>query len=643
LKLLRKSLPSFTGLARRGVAPEKEENMCGIAGVICSEPLDEGEIATLAKMTETLVHRGPDSGGLFRSGSVAISMRRLAIVDIAGGRQPLSSEDKSITLVCNGEIYNHKALRAELQAAGHVFSSASDSETLIHAYEDEPERFLHRAKGMFAFALWDARRKKLILGRDRLGEKPLYLWRDTRPNGVPRLWFASELRSILKVVPRERRQIDPIAVNEFLIFQYVLDPRTLIAGLTMLPAAHMLELSARSLDIAPRPYWSLTDLAPEMPIDPASLVGERFEEACRRMGSADVPVGVALSGGIDSSLVAAVAAKTYPGSMHCFSVGYTGRPPTDERGVAQRFAAANDLQFTDVEIDPIEIVEGFPELVQAMDTPIADIAAHGYYAVSRAAREARVPVLLSGLGGDEVFWGYDWVRAAVNSPTAAPVTQFWKRLLGQATPVVKENEVSIFCGHAELTRADFQTRQLQRTPVAAGHWLAATRTPAGPSRDVCVSSALNDSWLISNCLELADRLSMAWSIEMRLPFLDIDLVEGVTAMRQAGLGDHAWPHKGLLLQAYGHLLPDEIKHRPKQGFTPPVQDWLRALDARWGDRTVRDSASAIHGALDGAELTKLWPSLPLTMRHKLMVLDTWIRAVFDDEVAVVGTRRRAVC
>jgi asparagine synthase (glutamine-hydrolysing) len=218
------------------------------------------------------------------------------------------------------------------------------------------------------------------------------------------------------------------------------------------------------------------------------------------------------------------------------------------------------------------------------------------------------------------------VRQAVTRAGAPPAAPLWKRLLGRAGPTPATLEDSIFAGHDELTRAEMQARQLQKGEAPAGHWLAATRTPPGPSRGVSVSMALNDSWLISNCLELADRLSMAWSIEMRVPFLDIDLVEGVTAMRQAGLDDHAWPHKGLLLKAFGHLLPDEIKNRAKQGFTPPVQDWLRALEGRWGARTVQDSASAAHGLLDGAALATLWPNLPLTMRHKLMVLDVWARS-----------------
>jgi asparagine synthase (glutamine-hydrolysing) len=615
--------------------------MCGIAGVISATDLDDGEIRALERMTDTMVHRGPDSGGLFRTARMAIAMRRLAINDLPGGRQPLHSEDGQVTLVCNGEIYNHRTLRAELEAEGHRFATYSDVETLIHAYEGDADGFLARAKGMYAFALWDARAERLVLGRDRLGEKPLYLWRDLGPRGQPRLWFASEIRTILLVIPPERRRIDPVAVSEFLTFQYVLDPRTPIEGLRKLPAAHRLDLTAATVATAePRSYWSLRDVPAATVTDPAALVVERFEEACLRMGSADVPVGVALSGGIDSSLVAAVTAKRYPGSIHCFSVGYEGRPATDERAIAERFARAKGLPFTEVEIAPDEIVDRFPDLVGAMDTPIADIAAHGYWAVSRAARAAGVPVLLSGLGGDEVFWGYDWVREAVRRPPGVPAAPrtLWNRLFGvkegKAAPGLPD---SIFAGHPDLTRFEALSRRLVNG-VPQGHWLTATRTAAAGRRDVAVCDALNATWLIGNCLDLADRLSMAWSIEMRVPFLDIDLVEGVTAMRQAGLGDVAWPHKGLLLKALGHLLPDEISNRPKQGFTPPVQDWMAALDARWGRSTVEDSAADRHGALDGRELARLWPDLHIGFRHRLMVLDRWTAATLGAQAvpAVTG-------
>ena len=604
--------------------------MCGIAGLIAARPVSEGEMALLEAMNATMLHRGPDSGGVFRDGEVAIAMRRLAIVDIAGGRQPLFSEDRAVTLVCNGEIYNHRDLRSELQAAGHILASGSDVETLIHAYEDDPAGFLARAKGMFALALWDSRRRRLLLARDRLGEKPLYIWRDIAPDGAPRLWFASELRAILKAIPRERRRPDPVAVNEFLTFQYVLDPRAPVEGLAMLPAAHLLELEPQRLDAAPRRWWSLTAIPSACSADPAALVVERFDEACRRMGTADVAVGVALSGGIDSSLVASVAASHYHDSLHCFSVGYAGRPPTDERGIAERFARANGLPFSEVELDLTEIVEDFPAMISAMDTPIGDIAAHGYYAVSRAARAAGVPVRLSGLGGDEVFWGYDWVRAAAAAqPGAAARAPLWRRLLGRT--VAPPGADSIFGGHKELTADEALARRLARGHVPEGHWLQATRTPAEGARDIAVSAALNDSWLISNCLALADRLSMAWSIELRVPFLDIDLIEAVTALRQGGLGDHAWPHKGLLLQALGSRLPAEITERRKQGFTPPVQDWMRALDARWSEQALYDSAAARAGLLDGTEQVRLWPRLPIAMRHKLLVLDAWARGVLEAE------------
>lgn len=599
--------------------------MCGIAGLIAERSLNSSELALLETVNGALVHRGPDSGGIFHDGEVAIAMRRLSIVDLTGGQQPLFSEDKSISLVCNGEIYNYQGLRNELMSKGHRFSTCSDVEVLVHAYEDSPTEFLVRAKGMFALALWDARERKLLLARDRLGEKPIYLWSDNADDGAKRLWFASELHAILKVIPKDKRIADHHAIAEFLTFQYPLDPRTLIAGLNLLPAAHYAEIEARKMELNQRCWWSLSAVPQASNVNPTELVSDLFFQACGRMGTADVPVGVALSGGIDSSLVASVAAEQYPGSLHCFSVGYLGRPQTDERSIAQRFASSLGLPFSEIEIGLKEIVDDFPILIKSMDTPIGDIAAHGYYAVSRAARQFGVPVLLSGLGGDEVFWGYDWVREAVRRNSSNVQTPFWKRIFGRKDQLGSID--SIFGMHDDLRRAALDADQLLNVSISDGHWLNATKTRDIGHRDIAVCEALNRTWLISNCLQLADRLSMAWSIEMRLPFLDIDLIEGVTGLRKNGLGDYSWPHKSLLLKSLGHRLPLEITDRPKQGFTPPVQDWMRAIDNKWSEQTLHDSATGQAGFLDASEQRRLWPSLPISMRYKLLVLDMWVRNV----------------
>lgn len=603
--------------------------MCGIAGVLCAATLNDDDVALLKRINGTLLHRGPDSEGLFRSGQVALAMRRLSIVDLAGGQQPIANETDSVTVICNGEIYNHKKLRSDLLARGHRFRSHSDVETIVHLYEEEGEDCVLPLRGMYALALWDAPERRLLLARDRLGEKPLYLYRDRRPDGAERLWFASELTALLNAVPPERRRLSAAAINEFFTFQYVLEPGTPVEGIVQLPPGHVLSLSPDALDASPRRYWSVLDIPAAAPEDPVDAVRNWLSEACRRMGTADVPVGVALSGGIDSSLVAAITARHYPGQIQAFSVGYPGRPATDERSIAQRFARSIGIPFAEIEINIEEIVGEFPALVAAMDTPVADIAAYGYYAVSRAAREAGVPVLLTGMGGDEVFWGYDWVRAAVASANGNGRARWWAPFVPGAPKARRPS--SIFEVHDELRRGDTLARGLRggAGSIAEDHWLAATRLAADAPADLAVSETLNRTWLLSNCLTLVDRMSMAHSVEPRVPFLDIDLVNGIFAARRAGLGDWMKPHKWLLLEAAGDLLPPEIKFRPKQGFTPPVQAWMQAIVERWRHLWEEDSALVRYDAVDREALRRMAPQMPISFLYKLTMLESWTRSVFE--------------
>ena len=615
--------------------------MCGISGVICSAPLNEADLDTLREVNAKLQHRGPDSAGFAHFGHAAIAMRRLSIVDIAGGQQPISNEDGSITVICNGEIYNHNELRSDLAARGHRFRSRSDVETIVHGYEQHgPERFLEPLRGMFALALWDNTRRRLFLARDRLGEKPIYLYRDRRSDGASRLWFASELRGILHVIPRGERRISPLAFNEFMTFQYVLEPGTPIEGVVQLPRGHVLEVSPESLDTESRPYWTMLSAGQPPNIDPVEAVREWLDIACRRMGTADVPVGVALSGGIDSSLVAAIAARHYPGQIHAFTVGYPGRPKTDERQVAARFAQALGIPFTEVEVSTSEVVNGFPDTIAAMDTPIGDIAAYGYYSVSRAARAASIPVLMSGLGGDEFFWGYEWVRDAVKQRVTGEAprdNRTWRERLFGPRAVVRPagQETSLYAPHAEFATGDSTSRAMlaQSGELPPDHWLKVTRPPNGCAADIAVSDTLNATWLVCNCLTLADRMSMAHSIEMRVPFLDIDLVDGVSAMRRAGLGDWAKPHKWLLLEASGHLLPDEIRHGAKQGFTPPVGEWIRQILARWRYSWEEESILSRVGLASQQAVRDITPSLTLTQLYKMTVFETWARAALGEPLA----------
>lgn len=597
--------------------------MCGIAGLISSSLICQADSDVVRRMNMMLVHRGPDSEGIFSAQHVILAMRRLSIIDLAGGQQPIFNETGAIAIVCNGEIYNHQELRGELEAQGHHFSSHSDVETIVHAYEEYGIECLAKLRGMFAFALWDNRSNKLLLARDRMGEKPLYLYRDD----AGCLWFASELCSLSQAMGKPPR-LTAEAFNLFLTFQYVPEPLTPLEGVAVLPAGHYLELTSDQMDISPNPYWGLAQ-AYEDPSRPVAMTEEGLSESCRLMGIADVPVAVALSGGIDSSLVAAITSRHYPGQLHAFTVGYRGRPETDERGSAALLAQELGIGFTEVELDANEVIDGFPEMMAAMDTPIGDIAAYGYYAVSRAARQAGYPVLLSGMGGDEFFWGYQWVRDAVARNEALlsgkPSKRSWvQRLLGRGI-----SEKPVFFGvHPDLRNGNAWSRSMmpaeKRATFSPDMWLELTSLDISQPVHRAVSSLLNRTWLRSNCLALVDRMSMAHSVEVRLPLLDVDLVNRVTGMRNAGLADWNKPHKWLLIEALREALPPHVLARNKQGFTPPVNKWMNGIVSRFRF-LINDGALVRQGLIDPDQARVNLSRFDLFFLYKLVLLECWVR------------------
>ena len=373
--------------------------MCGISGIIGRDGLTPEDLQRVASMSRALTHRGPDDSGMFSAPHVALASRRLSIIDLGGGRQPLYNEERTLALVANGEIYNHAELRHGLEARGHIFKTGSDCEAILHAYAEYGDACVRHLRGMFAFALWDEARGRLVLARDALGEKPLYLY-----EREGRLLFASEMKALLRSgeVPFK---LDPEAVDLFFHYQYVPEPRTAVRGVRKLDAAHMLVINVEPWRVEESCYWRMDD-APPLHADAPTLIRERLEEVGELITRADTPVGVALSGGLDSSVVAAVAARRRPEELHAFSVGYPGRPEgLDERDEAHALARHLRLPFHEVEVETEEVVEFFPELNYWRDDPVADYSGHAYYAVMRKAREHGVPVMLQGQGGDELFWG----------------------------------------------------------------------------------------------------------------------------------------------------------------------------------------------------------------------------------------------
>ena len=380
--------------------------MCGIAGAIATEPLTRDTVSRVLSMNARLAHRGPDGHGEFHDGPVALAMRRLSIIDIHGGQQPLFNEDRSIVVVANGEIYNHVELRAQLRSHGHQFKSGSDCEVIAHLYEDYGLECVKHLRGMFAFALWDSHQRRLVLARDRMGEKPLYLYCE---RGI--LFFASELKAVL-AAGKVPFALNPTAVDLFFHYNYVPEPLTPVQGVRKLPAAHVLTIEVETGTQTEWCYWRMEE-SPPLTGNPVELIRRELESISELIVRSDVPVGIALSGGLDSSAIAAMTSRKYPGVMQAFTVGYDGNPQNDEREAARAFAHSLGMPFHPIELHAEDVAAFFPELTYWLDDPIGDISAFGHYSVMKAAKVHGVSVMLQGHGGDELFWGYPWVQQAV--------------------------------------------------------------------------------------------------------------------------------------------------------------------------------------------------------------------------------------
>lgn len=634
--------------------------MCGIAGIISQAPLTPEEIAGVRTTNAKLTHRGPDGSGEFQENNVLLAMRRLSIIDLNGGWQPLYNEDRTLTLVANGEIYNFVELRERLEKSGHQFQTHSDCETILHLYEEHGLDFVQHLRGMFAFALWDTKRKRLVIGRDRMGEKPVYLY---QTNG--RVFFASEIKALLAsgLVPFE---LDPTAINLYFHYQYVPEPMTPLKGVRKLDAASLLIVDVDPWRVEERRYWRMED-APPIEGDPATLIREQLEEVSEIVIRSDVPVGIALSGGLDSSAIAALAARKYPGTMRAFSIGYPGGLANDERADARALADQLGMPFHDAEITTSEMVAFFPELTYLRDDPIADIAGFGYYSVMKLAREQNVPVVLQGQGGDELFWGYGWVQAAAHasarklqraSKPVGALPQYvdfnlpnglsrgkiaeWAHGLGglrdswenlrrdrAASPdqMVFYDLVSDFRTSATETRKLFSPRFREQINGNTATGLFTFDRP-WPNIDVTLTRLICDTYLRENGVTQGDRLGMASSIELRLPLLDHRLVETVIGLRKEHSDVDQAP-KAWFKAALKDVLPDEVINRRKRGFSPPVMEWHRALFAAHG-ASLADGYLRAHEVLtaESAQVLALGPfpsdsTTPLSF--KALVLEQWCR------------------
>ncbi len=557
--------------------------MCGICG-ICLDRADQAvDPELLARMSGTLRHRGPDGDGVYLNGSVALAHDRLAIIDLCSGAQPMFNEDGSIALVFNGEIYNYIELREQLLHRGHRLATRSDTEVIVHLYEDLGPRCVERLNGMFAFGLWDQRRQRLFAARDRLGEKPFYYF---HRNG--RFVFASELKA-LRCDPLFPGTIDPAALDDYLAYGYVPAPRTIYAGVHKLPAAHTL-LWERGIVRTER-YWNVSfDPCPRL--DEHEYIGElrrRLDDAVRIRLRSDVPVGAFLSGGIDSSAVVALAARQTSKPLETFSVGFAQQDFDESpfaRLVAERYATNHhEIRITDLDRSV------FPDLVAHFDEPFADPSAIPTYYVTREARRF-VTVCLSGDGGDELFAGYDryidclrerwadWLPTGIRRSFFGGLSRLLPdhtrgkgllRRLALAEALRYQAQVGVF--EAEERRellAPELVQSVQATPWFFEEYFV------GNARDPVTVRQQTDllTYLPEDVLVKVDRTSMKHALEVRVPFLDHTVVEWVSAM-PVDMKIRRGAQKYVLKRMLEDLLPPVILGRPKRGFGIPLQRWFR--------------------------------------------------------------------
>lgn len=564
--------------------------ICGIANFDRQRPVDE---AVLRAMCATLVHRGPDDDGFFVAGNVGLAMRRLSIIDLEGGRQPIFNEGGSAVVVYNGETYNFRELARELSARGHRFATRSDTEVIVHLYEEYGDRCVEKMNGMFAFALWDKERRRLLLARDRLGVKPLFYYTDGR-----RLVFGSEIKAILAegAVPRA---VDLPGLHHFLSLDYVPREFTLFRGIRKLLPGHIMAVEDGRISISP--YWSVPEADPAPPADEDRLAAEladRLLEAVRLRLVSDVPLGVFLSGGIDSSMVTALATKANKGPVSTFSIGFE-EESFSELPYARLTAKQHGSDHHEL-IVKCDVEDLLPRLVWYSDEPSADSSAVPTYFLSKFARE-HVKVIVSGDGGDELFGGYETYAAYNVARRYRAVPRPIRRLLRWAAHrlPVSEKKVSFdyklkrFADGVELDplRAHFwwngtlgeDQKHWLYTPEMAREAAGADTLdvfrkclPSNPDADFLAALMFADikTYLPDDILVKVDRMSMANSLEVRTPFLDYTFVE-FAARLPSRLKVRGLAKKVLLKRAAAPFVPPENIHRKKQGFSIPVASWLK--------------------------------------------------------------------
>ncbi|MBN2010094.1 asparagine synthase (glutamine-hydrolyzing) [candidate division KSB1 bacterium] len=629
--------------------------MCGICGYWGGDITQDEGRTLLHRMMDQITHRGPDEDGMFVGNGVGLGIRRLKVIDLQSGSQPMTNEQGSMQLVFNGEIYNYHALRSRLMEQGHRFATRSDTEVIVHQFETDSIDCLHLLNGMFAFALYDDEHKALMLARDRVGIKPLYYYW----NG-DLLLFASEIKALMASGLIDYH-INWHSVWHYLTFRYVPAPETIWKNVYKLPPAHFMLLNSSFKTPMPVRYWDFPyrDDYPSISTEESVDEFEKlFLDSVKKRLIADVPVGVFLSGGLDSSAITAAIAEVHNHRLSSFSVAFEGASAIDERPFAREIAHTFGTDHHEVVIDQQQFMDFLPEFVYFSDEPLADLTAIPLYYLSQQARQ-HVTVVLSGEGSDEILGGYDfadkfrilqWVKRYNHVPSGIRVlaSPFMKRLFHgkeinsfSIRNITTDQLIEQRWGHMTRLMQSEQKHQLLPDIIGCQDSISmvARQLERCASNDAFQRMLFlySQSWLVEDLLMKADKMSMANSLELRVPFLDHRLVEW--AARQASNVKINTDRNGKLVTKWvlrrfaKKRIPQSVLERPKAGFPVPVYNWLTDNLKTWAHDLLLGTDAMLPQWLNHAGLSDMLQqatadSTPSLHQHRLwnlLILELWMR------------------
>ncbi|MCI0664379.1 MAG: asparagine synthase (glutamine-hydrolyzing) [Acidobacteria bacterium] len=639
--------------------------MCGICGITFPDKLSRRvERERLVAMRDTLAHRGPDDAGILIDGSAGIGHRRLSIVDLGGGQQPMSNEDDSIWIVFNGEIYNHRELRPMLEERGHIYRNMSDTETIIHLYEEFGPQGVEKLRGMFAYAIWDSTRRRLVLARDRLGIKPLYYVAGDDGS----LYFASEIKALIEaraIIP----ELNYTVLADYAANRYTSGEETLFRGVKRLLPGHTMVWCDGQIKI--ERYWDLSFTKEEKGLSEVEYV-ERFSDLFRECVEshlmADVPLGMFLSGGIDSSAIAAVMSRLVKEPIKTFSVAFAERE-ANELGYAREIAREFKTDHHEIIVSPEQFFESLPSLVFQEDEPIAHPSSVPLYFVSDLARRY-VKVVMTGEGSDELLAGYNKYRVAIYNlllgriyqrVTPFPLRNLVERKIKSLNGGSRARRVlqrTFLCLPAEIKDVYFdnfavyspgmQQQLFTRETYAQMRDYDPYRTALN-YLDQSDAENLLDKLLAADLktylhelLMKQDQMSMAASIESRVPFLDHKLVEFATHLPES-MKLRGWTTKYVLRRAMRGLLPAEILTRKKMGFPVPIESWFRGRYRRVVDEYVLSERALARGYFNAGYVRELAARHANGENHAerlwmLVNFEIWLRRFFDGEMPAIEAK-----